>query len=266
MNPFDAERFRRSLDTQFVGRDLQYFHRLDSTNTWLKTTHQPEPVHGTVCLADAQDAGRGQYKRSWLSAPAMNLTWSIAFKPERHDRLFLLTLACMWAVAQTLDERLPGLQPSMKWPNDLMLGDKKVGGVLAEAVFNGNHLDRFVVGLGLNVNQSEFPADLPSASSLKLSAGVEVDREPLLADILNHIEKAYRQWDAGDRQLVKSINERLIGYGDKVLADVDGKRMPGPLLMLGINADGFLHLMDDAYTVHTFAYEQVRLYPTGGRG
>lgn len=261
MNPFDPERFHRALATRSLGRDFHYFASLESTNSWLKSTHEPSPVHGSVCLADTQSAGRGQYKRSWVSEPARNLTWSIAFKPDRHDRLFLLTLACMFAVAETVDELMPEARSAMKWPNDLMLGGRKVGGVLAESVFNGNHLDRFVVGIGLNVNQPSFPPDLPFASSLQLQAQREFDREQLLADILVRTEKVYVQWESGDRQLVKSINERLIGYGAKVKAEVDGKARPEPLLMLGINADGYLHLMDDAYNVHTFAYEQVRLHP-----
>src|SRR5690606_15600233 len=130
-----------------------------------------------------------------------------------------------------------------------------------ESVFNGNHLDRFIVGISLNVNQPSFPPDLPDAASMTMISGILHNREAILAKIINKTEVMFDLWTNHDRQLVKSINERLIGYGEKVDVTVDGQLLEGKKLMLGVNVSGHLHLMDDDYTVHTYAYEQVRINP-----
>lgn len=258
MNSFDSVRFKSGLNTHTFGKNTFVFDELDSTNAWLKSANSDDIQNGSICLADVQYAGRGQHKRAWISDPASNLTWSIVYKTEQHDRLFMLTLASMLAVSEIVDEEL-GLTSRLKWPNDLMIDRKKIGGVLAEAVFNGNHLDRFIVGIGLNINQSTFPSDLPNAVSMSMLTGRYHNREDILARIVNKIELMFDKWMQHDRQLVKSINERLLGYGEKVYVDVDGMPLEGKKLMLGVNVSGHLHLMDDDYTVHTYAYEQVRI-------
>lgn len=258
---FNTERFSTLLKTDCLGRDIHYFPSLPSTNTWLKSVRDPEIGEGTLCLTDEQRAGRGQYGRNWVSSQAENLTWSLAFKPEEaeSDRLFLLALACVLVAAEAVDA-VSAKQTRLKWPNDLIMDGFKIGGVLAEAVFSGTTLDRFIVGIGINVNQKQFPDDLPGASSLARCCSVDFDREALLADILNRTEKRHQQWKSGDMQLPKAINERLIGYGEKLFAEVNGVRDPDPLLVLGVNGNGYLHLMDDEYHVRTYAYEQVRLF------
>jgi len=258
MYSFDSVRFKSNLLTHTFGRNTNVFDELDSTNAWLKSVNSDDIQNGSLCIADAQRAGRGQHKRTWISEPASNLTWSIVFKTEQHDRLFMLTLASMLAVSEIVDEELR-LTSRLKWPNDLMIDGKKIGGVLAESVFNGNQLDRFIVGIGLNVNQSSFPSDLPDAVSMSMISGKSHNREEILARIINKIEVIFEKWLKHDRQLVKSINERLLGYGEQVQVDVDGEPIDGKKLMLGVNVSGHLHLMDDDYTVHTYAYEQVRI-------
>jgi len=260
MLAFNQESFNTQLQTQFLGRHLIYLKEVDSTNSYLKSSTTDQITHGSLCLADAQVQGRGQYQREWHSEPGQNLTWSYLLKPAEHDRLFMLTLAFIYSAAEVI-QSATGLDTHLKWPNDLMIQGKKVGGVLAETVFNGNHLERCIIGMGINVNQRSFPADLSQASSLLQLSGRNLHREELLAQISKRSEAAYHQWLDRDRQLVKNINEKLIGYGEQVKVELDGIALEGTKLMLGVNTSGHLHMMDDDYTVHTYAYEQVRVIP-----
>jgi len=261
MVAFDSNIFNSRLQTQFLGRQLIYLNEVDSTNSYLKSRPIDELNHGSLCISDAQLQGRGQYKREWLTESGQNLTWSFILKPDEHDRLFMLTLAFIYSAAEVI-QAMTGLQTQLKWPNDLMIQDKKVGGVLAETVFNGNQLDRCIIGIGINVNQASFPPELPQASSLFQLSQRLYSREELLAEITHRSEQAYLQWQQRDRQLVKHINEKLIGYGEQVHIQLDGFDIEGSKLMLGVNTSGHLHMMDEDYTVHTYAYEQVRVFPT----
>jgi BirA family biotin operon repressor/biotin-[acetyl-CoA-carboxylase] ligase len=259
MHDFDAALYLSHLKTASFGRRILVFPELESTNTWLKTAAVGSLVDGMVCLTDRQIKGRGQYHKSWVSEPCSNLTWSYLLRPDSHDRLFLLTLACINAVANVIEGQY-GLEPSIKWPNDLMIGGKKVAGVLAEAVFNGNHFDRFVTGIGLNVNQQAFPDFLPDAASLAQLLGQALNREHLMADIVNETETQIQAWTKKEPELVQQINRRLIGYGKKVNIEVDGSRLDGEKLLLGVNGNGHLHLLGSNYEVHTYSYEQVRIF------
>jgi BirA family transcriptional regulator, biotin operon repressor / biotin---[acetyl-CoA-carboxylase] ligase len=258
MEDFNPSRYATFLGTSTFGSEIWVFPELESTNTWLKTATGVFE-NGAICLTDRQIKGRGQHHRRWISEPCANLTWSYYLRPDSQDRLFLLTLACIHAVANVL-ERDFQLSTHIKWPNDLFVGGKKVAGVLAEAVFIGNHLDRFIIGIGLNVNQASFPDDLPHAASLSQLVGHTLDRELLLAHIVVESNQIYQAWRSMDPKLVNDINHRLIGYGSKVNVEVDGVKLEGNRLLLGVNINGYLLLMDDEYTVQTYAYEQVRIY------
>jgi len=216
-------------------------------------------VDGAICLTDRQVKGRGQHQKSWISEPCANLTWSFLLRPNTQDRLFLLTLACIHALANVI-ERDFQLNTNIKWPNDLFVGGKKIAGVLAESVFIGNKLDRFIVGIGLNVNQTSFPDYLPNAASLSQFLGRSLDRELLLAHIVQESNQLIQAWRMKEPKLVNDINHRLIGHGSRVRVEVDGVSLDGLRLFLGVNINGHLLLIDDDYTVHTYAYEQVRIY------
>lgn len=258
MEDFNPLRYATFLGTTSFGSEIRVFPELESTNTWLKTTSDLL-VDGAICLTDRQVKGRGQHQKSWISEPCANLTWSYLLRPDTQDRLFLLTLACIHAVANVI-ERDFRLTTKIKWPNDLFVGEKKIAGVLAEAVFIGNKLDRFIVGIGLNVNQASFPDYLPNAASLSYFLGHSLDRERLLAHIVIESNHLIQAWRMKELKVVNDINHKLIGHGLRVRVEVNGVSLDRHRLFLGVNINGQLLLMDDDYTVHTYAYEQVRIY------
>ena len=151
------------------------------------------PASGDVFLTRAQTAGRGQGTNGWHATPGDNLTLSMCYRPDdlSVDRLFALTQAAALAVAATLTHFLPpARRPDVriKWPNDVYLGDRKVAGILIQNGLRGSHVTWCVVGIGLNVNEADFPPDLrPYATSLAAGAGERLSVEAVLDRLLHEL-------------------------------------------------------------------------------
>lgn len=256
---FDLEKYRRTLNTLWLGHSISYFEELDSTSTYLKRLSADEIAHGQLCLADNQTRGRGQYDRVWETDTGKNLTFTLAFCPKRADRFHILTLACARAAVAEIEDILD-CKAYIKWPNDVLINNKKVAGLLTETVFNGNKLDRLLIGIGLNVNQERFsPAIMDSAISLKQLAKQTVGREEFLSRFLSRVEFEYLRWYKQNDELLKSINQKIIGYGRWVTFNVNGNDLGAKYKLLGINEDGRLTAIDKEGGLKTFSHEQIRL-------
>lgn len=256
---FDVEQFKKVLQTRWLGHDFLYAEELESTNSYAKKAPEEEISHGTVCLADHQTRGRGQYERNWQSLPEQNLTFTIVLMPRRSERLHILTLACARAAVELI-EKQTALRAHIKWPNDIMINGGKVAGLLTETVFCGNTLDRVVVGIGLNVNQEMFDDHIRrTATSLKIEEGHSFCREKLLAGYLGIAEHCYTRWHKNDPALLKSINQKIIGYGNWITLSVNGDSRPDKYKLVGVNEKGHLTVINKESEVETFSHEQIRL-------
>jgi BirA family transcriptional regulator, biotin operon repressor / biotin---[acetyl-CoA-carboxylase] ligase len=181
----------RPLLSGRFGQDVYlYEEQVPSTQRLL----QPEHPEGAVAVAEEQSEGRGRLGRRWHAPARSSVLVSIMLRPEVDPpRLPELSLVMGGAVAEAIAE-VTGLEPTIKFPNDLLLGGKKVAGILAESSEG-----RVVVGIGVNVNQmtDQLPADAQTEpTSLRLEGGEEVDRAALLAAVLLRAERAYENWRA----------------------------------------------------------------------
>lgn len=257
---FNPSVFQKKLKTQWLGQSLCYFNKLESTNSHLKRLPADEIQQGMICLTDNQDRGRGQYERKWVSEPCQNLTFSIAFIPSLAERFHVLTLACALALVEQLDEFLEDSEVCIKWPNDVIVNDRKVAGVLTETMFSGNHLDRLIIGIGMNVNQEKFPKELQEkATSVCLETGKKVNRESFLCQVLDRIEHRYNLWHRQQPDLLKSINQNIRGYGQWIGLEVNNELRDDTYKLLGIDESGKLLVLDHDGGIETFSYEQIRL-------
>jgi BirA family biotin operon repressor/biotin-[acetyl-CoA-carboxylase] ligase len=183
------------LRTRAFGRRLHLLDEVGSTNEQALALLQQGEPDGTTVVADRQTAGRGRQGRSWHSPPGRNLYFSVILRRRVARRqlaswLPWVPLVSALAVARAV-EAGTGLRPSLKWPNDLLLGARKVGGLLCESGALSSEEPAVVVGVGLNVNQpaDAFPAELRDiATSLAVEAGQSFDRATLLAALLNELE------------------------------------------------------------------------------
>jgi BirA family transcriptional regulator, biotin operon repressor / biotin---[acetyl-CoA-carboxylase] ligase len=171
------------------GRDVYRYEELCSSTQRLLRPGDPE---GAVAVAEEQSEGRGRLGRTWQAPSGTSVLVSIMLQPAVDPpRLPELSLIAGGAVAEAI-AGVTGLEPAIKFPNDVLLGGKKVAGILAESSDG-----RVVLGIGVNVNQTaaELPADAQTEpTSLRLESGERVDRAALLAEILARVERAYDLW------------------------------------------------------------------------
>jgi BirA family biotin operon repressor/biotin-[acetyl-CoA-carboxylase] ligase len=175
--------------TVFAGK-LHYSPKTDSTNTDAQTAAHRAAPHGSVYFADKQLAGRGRGDHAWESAASDGLYVSVLLRPQLPAvRLPLLPLAAGLAAAEAI-RAAAGLIVDLRWPNDLLLSPRKVGGILVESKSSGGSVDFAVVGVGINVHQLAFDSDLATpATSLDLEAGRRVSRQDLLVFLLKSLER-----------------------------------------------------------------------------
>ena len=176
------------------GRSYRYYDEIESTNVEAKALANQGAPEGTVVIAEAQTAGRGRLGRRWTSPAGKGLLFSALLRPALPmSEAHLLTLVAACAAAEAI-ESLAGAPLSIKWPNDLFIGDRKVGGILLEVAGEQDEVDWIVVGIGVNVNTeySELPVALRrTATSLKMATGEPVDRSELLARVLLTLDSHY---------------------------------------------------------------------------
>ena len=165
------------------------FQKLDSTNTEAIRLYQKgELTSPTVIHAHYQSNGKGYGDNYWESAAGKNLTFSIACFPRMIEpsEQFILTQIISLSLWAVVTEVIPAKKISIKWPNDLYVGNKKIAGVLIQNFVKGNKIDFSVIGVGLNVNQKVFLSDAPNPTSLVIETGKVFDIEVLLKKILQH--------------------------------------------------------------------------------
>jgi len=184
------------LKTLTLGRRIDYHDAVDSTNRTAGDLARQGAVEGTVVVADAQTAGRGRMERRWESPAGINLYFSVLLTPNVEPaRVPQLALVAAVAVHEGLAECCPDITAQIKWPNDILVGGRKVAGILCEASLEADRVHRVVLGVGINVNGTTVPRVLrATATTLRIVGGREVSRPALLAAVLNHLEARYEGW------------------------------------------------------------------------
>ena len=212
------EELQQGLSTRIVGRKLFVFESIDSTNACAKTLADAGTEEGGVVVADFQTAGQGRLGRSWQSEPGANLLFSCILRPTLpQEQAGLLTFYASVAAARAL-EAVTGKAIECKWPNDVLLNGKKCCGILLENSFIGGMLSFSILGIGVNINQHHFPAELEKrATSLRRVLGMEFNRKHILHAILGELdallpdvkqgafEHILSEWNTRCRMFGKSI-------------------------------------------------------------
>jgi BirA family biotin operon repressor/biotin-[acetyl-CoA-carboxylase] ligase len=194
-----AEEIIPGLATRRLKGPVHHFHRLPSTNDLAKELGAQGAPEGTLVVAETQTQGRGRLGRQWDSPPGFGLYVSLLLRPPLPPtQIPQITLTAAVAVARAL-RRATGITPGIKWPNDVILEARKVGGILTEMETEADQIRFLVVGLGLNVNNPEFPAGLQDlATSLARAAGRTFSRRAILQAWLEEFESLYEQFLALD--------------------------------------------------------------------
>ncbi len=200
--PLHGEALRRSLvRPDGLWRDVRVVAETGSTNADLAEAVRAGEPEGTVLATEVQTAGRGRLGRSWAAPPRSGLMFSLLLRPAVPVPLLgwapLLTGVVVATAVRRMtarnerEEGVPAVDARLKWPNDVLVGDRKLAGILVEKVE-----DAIVVGVGLNVGLREEELPVPAATSLAIEGALLSDRAPLLRAILREFETWYREWTA----------------------------------------------------------------------
>ena len=258
----DAEISSR-LTTKWAGRNLVFNKETGSTNSdasHLGGDHAPE---GTLVVADSQTAGRGRRGRSWESPAGSSVYMSLLLRPDIHtQRASMLTILMAMAVARAVQTQLrtqsqSQLSVTIKWPNDILMNKKKICGILTEMNLEGSDIQYVVIGVGINVNQESFPADITqTATSLRIETGNVQNRSALIADIMQEFESLYQDFTKHeDLSEFKDAYEAILVNLNQEVRVLDPKgEYTGTAL--GINNKGELLVRkQDGTTVEVYAGE-----------
>lgn len=218
-----------NLNTKVIGRDIHYFDTLDSTNSCAKRLAYEGCPEGTVVIADCQTQGRGRLGRTWESGRQKGIWMSIVLRPDiAPEEIQIITLAASVAVADSI-EKVTGIRTGIKWPNDVILDGRKVCGILTEMNSEIEQVNFIVIGIGINVNQTEdaFSGELSDkATSLKIyskAAGINgskcFKRAEIAREVLTELERVYERVKNGSiESVVNRWKELSITLGRKVRA------------------------------------------------
>ena len=240
-----APSLKRTIFAPQSGKHIHHYYKIGSTNTEAMQAAAGGAPEGSVFLAEEQLAGRGRSAHVWHSARSTGIYCSVILRPVMppSDAL-MFSLAAGLAVRDAVAEIAPQLLADLKWPNDLLLGDKKFCGILTEMNAEATRVRYLVVGIGINVNQAKFPPELGEiATSLKIETGTEWSRVELCVALLKSLDREYRNLidnsDGRDAILRRFETNSSSVRGRKVWVEED-ERLTG--ITEGLDERGFLRV------------------------
>lgn len=246
---------RPLLHTNFVGRRIVYLTSTSSTQDVARREAEEGAPEGTLVIAEAQTAGRGRFKRKWVSPAGLNLYLTLVLRPDI-ERLRSLSLVGPLAVCRAV-EQVTAVRPLIKWPNDVQVEGRKLSGVLVESEFSGSEPRFALVGIGVNVNYKVTDPEIAhTATSLVQEAGKEVSREKLLGALLNHFEELYSRSGSG-RQVYEAWKQRLDTLGRTITVRFRDEAFEG--VAEDVDGEGNLRLRLADGNVMTFEAGEVSL-------
>ncbi len=218
------------LMTRELGRTVHHYETLPSTNAKAFELAHEGALHGEVVVAEAQTAGKGRRGRTWVSPKGKNLALSVVLRPEiAPARAPELTLLAAVALADALEGA--GTSPTIKWPNDVQLGGRKVAGILTELSADTERVHFVVLGLGVNLNAepADFPDDVrPLATSVLEARQQKVPRALFTSALLSRLEDWLDTWQASGFEPVRQAwKRRSTLLGHQVLVRADAKELRG---------------------------------------
>lgn len=258
--PLSIDAITADLHTYVFGRKMFVLDTIASTNEFAKSLNPEEGPHGTVVTAEEQLSGKGRLGRRWESQRSKNLLFSILLRPDEAESLKapLIPFAAAVAASEAI-ELATGLQVECKWPNDLLIGKKKVCGMLLESSMMGFRIEKIALGIGVNVNQDDFPAALlPHATSLLIEGGAPVDRSRLLQHMLASLEMQYaRLLNEPVELMLNAWKKRSAMFGTRITVREAQGAIEGVAEELA--TDGSLLIRLDDGTLHTVRAGDVSL-------
>lgn len=253
MNPLNPDAVKHATQTRLLGQVVRYWESVDSTNAALVRLIAEGALEGTVVMADAQTSGRGRIGKLWVSPPGVNLHLSVLLRPPLSlPEARLYTLIGSLAIADAVESH--GVKAQVKWPNDVLVNDKKIGGILAEVQTHDTRVEALVMGIGVNLNIDRpgmnrlYGEAATGATSLHEALGRNVDRNAFAARVLESLEQRHFDFLAhGKAPLLKEWRSRSF-LGRRVTVREEDVHVEG--IAMTLDEEGCLVVnLDDGSTV-----------------
>ena len=247
-------------NTLFIGKVLLELEEVDSTNSYaMNLLSKNKPSEGTVISAWNQTNGRGQIGSNWDSEAGKNITISLILYPTflPIKQQFILNQAMSLGVFDFIS-RFINTEVKIKWPNDIVVKDKKIAGTLIQNILSSNHFQTSIIGIGVNVNQTFFRSNLPNPTSLKLETKSESDLQNLINLLCSNIEKRYLQLRADHFSIIqKEYLSNLYRYQeDAIYQRMDNDNVFSGKI-IGVDESGKL-LIDHRRGQSSFSVKEVK--------
>jgi BirA family biotin operon repressor/biotin-[acetyl-CoA-carboxylase] ligase len=251
------------METLFIGKNLLFLHEVESTNTYaMDLLRNVNAIEGTVVHTDNQTKGKGQRGALWTSKIAQNITASVILKPRfmGMDNTFYLSKISALAVYDVLADILTGSQYDIKikWPNDILVNQQKIAGILIENNFTNSRIQNSVIGIGLNVNQDDFNELDRTATSLKLLSNMSHSKDGVLAMLCAKLEKWYLRLKEHKTSMIDEAYLKHL-FGMNAMIDFvrpDGSEFEGRVV--GVTKSGQLMLELDNGWLREFDIKEVK--------
>jgi len=228
-------------NTLFTGKFLVHEPSMTSTNAFAqKLISKTKPIDGTVIITDEQSQGKGQGVNVWQSEQGKNITCSIIYDTSFLEvrSQYFLNMAVAVAVGESLGNYMDVTKIRIKWPNDILFADRKIGGILIENSVQGRYLRHSIIGIGLNINQAGF-SDLPHATSVLMETGKSVDLDKVLNSLCESMEHLFLKLKGGQSdQIFSCYNSLLFKRNDRVELEKSSERFQS--IIQGVDSEGRL--------------------------
>jgi BirA family biotin operon repressor/biotin-[acetyl-CoA-carboxylase] ligase len=238
-----------------IGHPIIRLEEVDSTNVFAsRLIKHDTAMEGTVILAEYQHQGRGQRGNSWESEKGMNLTFSFILRPDflEAQKQFYLLMSVSLGIVDALYQS--GLKPFIKWPNDIFISNRKIGGILIENFLSGNKILASIVGIGINVNQTHFARF--KATSLYIETGNEFNRNELFQVILTNLNKWLNALYRKEFELINNAYlQHLLRYNKWAEYTVAGGKFGG--CIRGILEEGRLMVEDERGEIRYYGFGEI---------
>jgi len=234
-----------NLRTKELGKNIEYYNRLDSTNTEAWELVEEDNNHGTIVITENQTNGKGQKNKTWGMVPGKSLVFSLILSknyPINHSGLICLSVSL--ALIESLNKR--GLDAQLKWPNDLLIDGKKIGGILCETKIEKNDIKNMVIGVGVNVNESI--AEHDESIQKNLTTMFEVSKHPhqrelIVAEFINSFELMLNKLSTEPNQIIEEWLDKCMHLNEKILFLQNEKILEG--VFCGLDNNGFAKIEID---------------------
>ena len=256
----DVERLENDLPLHGLGKPLYFFSSIGSTNDHAMILAREGAPHGTLVIADEQTAGKGRAGRRWFTPPSSALALSLLLRPTRTSHEAIGELTALGAIAVVEALKSLGIDGKIKWPNDVMLLERKVAGVLVEGSWIGDQFEFAILGIGVNVRTESVPPegkiDIP-AICVDTVVGKRVDRHHLMLEAIRGVGK----WlpHLGSPSLIHAWNDWLAYRDQQVIVQLPEGEIYGQIRGVGIG--GCLELALNTGEIHEVAFGDVHLKP-----